>query len=212
MPAHRLAPEGLREHFASLSLWQPEVIQEPPLSDKLPVPASVLIGVVMRPTPTVLLTVRTAHLSTHSGQIALPGGRQDGEDADEIAAALREAHEEVGLDPVYVEVLGSLPLYVTGTGFKVTPVVALLDAAMRLSANPHEVAQIFEVPLAHVMNPANHFRHALEWSGVRREWSSMPYEDAEQKRFIWGVTAGILRNLYGFLSADLSPVQPSAQA
>ena len=212
VPAHRLAAEGLRQHFAFLSLWQPEVVQEPPLGVKPPVAASVLLGVVLRPTPTVLLTLRTTHLSTHSGQIALPGGRQDDEDADEVAAALREAHEEVGLDPTHVEVLGSLPVYVTGTGFKVTPVVALLDPAMRLIANPHEVAQVFEVPLAHVMNPANHFRHAMAWSGVRREWFSMPYEDAEQKRFIWGVTAGILRNLYGFLSADLSPAQASAQA
>ena len=212
VPAHRLAPEGLRQHFALLAAWQPELVREPPLSGKPPVAASVLLGVVMRAAPTVLLTLRTAHLSTHSGQIALPGGRQDEEDADEVAAALRESQEEVGLDPAHVEILGSLPLYVTGTGFKVTPVVALLDPSMRVSANPHEVAQVFEVPLAHVMNPANHYRHAMEWSGVRREWFSMPYEDAEQTRFIWGVTAGILRNLYCFLSADLRPAQASTQA
>ena len=212
VPAHRLAAEGLRQHFAFLSLWQPEVVQEPPLGVKPPVAASVLLGVVLRPTPTVLLTLRTTHLSTHSGQIALPGGRQDDEDADEVAAALREAHEEVGLDPTHVEVLGSLPVYVTGTGFKVTPVVALLDPAMRLIANPHEVAQVFEVPLAHVMNPANHCRHAVEWSGVRREWFSMPYEDTDQKRFIWGVTAGILRNLYCFLSTEPNQAEPSVES
>ena len=212
VPSHRLQPNGLRQHFTLLSAWQAEVIQEVPMGAKPPVAASVLLGVVMRPIPTVLLTLRSKHLSTHSGQIALPGGRQDDEDANAIAAALRESQEEVGLDPAHVEVLGSLPLYVTGTGFKVTPVVALLDPSMRLSANPHEVAQVFEVPLAHVMNPANHCRHAVEWSGGRREWFSMPYEDAEQKRFIWGVTAGILRNLYGFLSADLNPANPGPRA
>ena len=200
--AHRLDPTGLRQHFADPPVWQPEVSREPLLTSKPPVAASVLVGVVMRPLPTILLTLRTAHLSTHSGQIALPGGRQDPEDADAVAAALRESHEEVGLDPAHAEVLGELPIYVTGTGFKVTPVVALLDPAMRLSANPHEVAQVFEVPLAHVMDPANHCRHAVLWSGQRREWFSMPYQDGEQKRFIWGVTAGILRNLYCFLSTD----------
>jgi len=90
--------------------------------------------------------------------------------------------------------------------------VALLDPAMRLNANPHEVAQVFEVPLAHVMNPANHCRHAVEWSGVRREWFSMPYEDALQKRFIWGVTAGILRNLYCFLSTDSDQPESNAES
>ena len=90
--------------------------------------------------------------------------------------------------------------------------VALLDPAMRLSANPHEVAQVFEVPLAYVMNPANHCRHAVEWSGVRREWFSMPYEDTDQKRFIWGVTAGILRNLYCFLSTEPNQAEPSVES
>ena len=186
---------------------------EPPLNPlKPPVDASVLVGVVMRPQPSVLLTLRTAHLSTHSGQIAFPGGRLDEGDADAVAAALRESQEEVGLDPSHVEILGQLPLYLTGTGFRVTPVVALLDPTMRLTANPHEVAQVFEVPLAHVMNPANHCRHAVEWSGVRREWFSMPYEDAEQKRFIWGVTAGILRNLYCFLSTDHDQAESNAES
>ena len=182
VPLQRLAPLGLRQHFATPPVWQPDAMLEPPLNPlKPPVDASVLVGVVMRPQPSVLLTLRTAHLSTHSGQIAFPGGRLDEGDADAVAAALRESQEEVGLDPT-----------------------------MRLTANPHEVAQVFEVPLAHVMNPANHCRHAVEWSGVRREWFSMPYEDAEQKRFIWGVTAGILRNLYCFLSTD--PDQPESNA
>ena len=179
-------------------------MREPPLNPlKPPVDAAVLLGVVMRDVPSVLLTLRSSHLSTHSGQIAFPGGRLDPSDADAVAAALRESQEEVGLASMHIEVLGQLPVYLTGTGYKVTPVVALIDPAMRLIANPNEVAQVFEVPLAHVMNPANHCRHAVEWSGVRREWFSMPYEDSQQKRFIWGVTAGILRNLYCFLSTEL---------
>ena len=213
VPLQRLAPLGLRQHFAIPPVWQPDAMLEPPLNPlKPPVDAAVLVGVVMRPIPSVLLTLRTAHLSTHSGQIAFPGGRLDEGDADAVAAALRESQEEVGLDPSHVELLGQLPLYLTGTGYRVTPVVALLDPAMRLNANPHEVAQVFEVPLAHVMNPANHCRHAVEWSGVRREWFSMPYEDALQKRFIWGVTAGILRNLYCFLSTDSDQPESNAES
>ena len=213
VPVHRLVPLGLRQHFAMPPVWQPDAMLEPPLNPLKPlVDAAVLVGVVMRPQPSVLLTLRTAHLSTHSGQIAFPGGRLDEDDADAVAAALRESQEEVGLASSHVEVLGQLPLYLTGTGFKVTPVVALIDPAMRLTANPHEVAQVFEVPLAYVMNPANHCRHAVEWSGVRREWFSMPYEDADQKRFIWGVTAGILRNLYCFLSTDPDQAGSSAES
>jgi 8-oxo-dGTP pyrophosphatase MutT (NUDIX family) len=192
------------------------VVRESFTSDRPPAQAAVLVPIVMRGpqacSPTVLLTHRAAHMKTHSGQIAFPGGRLDEGDADAVAAALRESQEEVGLASSHVEVLGQLPLYLTGTGFKVTPVVALIDPAMRLTANPHEVAQVFEVPLAHVMNPANHCRHAVEWSGVRREWFSMPYEDADQKRFIWGVTAGILRNLYCFLSTDPDQAGSNAES
>ena len=158
-----------------------------------------LLGIVTRPEPTVLLTVRTAHLTSHSGQVALPGGRQDEQDADPIATALREAQEEVGLHPQFVSVLGCLPLYITGTGYKVTPVVGLIDPAMALTANSQEVADVFEVPLAFLMNPANHLRHAVEWNGVRREWLSMPYDKEKQQRLIWGATAGILKHLYQFL-------------
>jgi 8-oxo-dGTP pyrophosphatase MutT (NUDIX family) len=114
---------------------------------------------------------------------------------------LREAQEEVGLDPKHVEVLGTLNEYVTGTAFIVTPVVALIDPAHVIVANPHEVDEVFEVPLEFLMNPAHHRRHAFESQGVRREWFSMPYQDQGQERFIWGATAGMLRNLYRFLSA-----------
>ena len=196
----RLAPQALRAHFADPPPW-PTPTHEPPFSSRPPAPASVLLGIVMRQQPTVLLTQRTAHLSNHSGQIAFPGGRQDDQDADAVAAALREAEEEVGLLTRHVSVLGQLPLYVTGTGFKVTPVVALIDSEMQLKANPDEVAEVFEVPLLFLMNPAHHRRHAVVWEGVRREWFSMPYQEGATQRMIWGATAGILRNFYQVLQA-----------
>ena len=194
-----LTAEKLRQRFAESRPHTFATFREPQLHDNPPKPASVLLGIVMRQEPTVLLTLRTVHLSSHSGQVALPGGRQDAQDADEIATALREAQEEVGLHPKFVTILGCLPIYVTGTGYEVTPVVAMLDPFMHLTANPQEVAEVFEVPLAFLMNPANHFRHAMEWQGVRREWVSMPYEKEIPHRLIWGATAGILKHLYQFL-------------
>jgi 8-oxo-dGTP pyrophosphatase MutT (NUDIX family) len=197
-----LTAEKLRQRFAESRPQTLATFREPPLHDKPPKPASVLLGIVMREEPTVLLTLRTAHLSSHSGQVALPGGRQDAQDADEIATALREAQEEVGLHPKFVTILGCLPIYITGTGYQVTPVVALLDPFMQVTANPQEVAEVFEVPLAFLMNPANHYRHAMEWQGVRREWFSMPYEKEMHHRLIWGATAGILKHLYQFLQVS----------
>ena len=199
LSAADLTADELRRRFAAPLGQELPAFREPPWHDRPPKPASVLLGIVLREEPTVLLTLRTAHLSSHSGQVALPGGRQDAQDADEIAAALREAQEEVGLHPHYVSVLGCLPVYVTGTGYKVTPVVALLDPAMQLNANPQEVAEVFEVPLEFLMNPANHRRHAVEWKGIKREWFSMPYEKEMHQRLIWGATAGILKHLYQFL-------------
>ena len=114
---------------------------------------------------------------------------------------MREAQEEVGLDPAHVEVLGTLSEYVTGSAFIVTPVVGLVDPAHTITPNPHEVDQVFEVPLAYLMNPAHHRRHAFEAEGLRREWFSMPYLDEGVERYIWGATAGMLRNFYRFLSA-----------
>lgn len=140
-------------------------------------------------------------VSSHSGQVAFPGGKADPEDADAVATALREAQEEIGLDPSRVEVIGSMPTYTTGSAYVVTPVVALVQPGMALQPSPDEVADVFEVPLQYLMNPAHHRHHVMEWEGARREWLSMPYQDGVQQRFIWGATAGMLRNLYQFLQA-----------
>lgn len=177
------------------------MVSETKFSDRQPTAAAVLIPIVLRDVPTVLLTQRTQHLSSHSGQIAFPGGKSDPEDADASSTALREAQEEVGLNPHYVEVLGSLPIYTTGSAFLVTPVVGLVRPGFDLSPNSNEVADVFEVPLHFLMNPANHRLHALEWAGARRQWLSIPYWDGETERFIWGATAGMLRNFYRFLLA-----------
>jgi 8-oxo-dGTP pyrophosphatase MutT (NUDIX family) len=203
--AERLTAQALRARFASPPDWSPEVLAEKRFSDRKIAHASVLIPIVQGTQPTVLLTERTHHLSTHSGQIAFPGGKVDEDDEDAAATALREAQEEVGLAPQYVEVLGHLPVYTTGSAFIITPVVALVHPGFTLTPNPHEVADVFEVPLAYLMDPARHQRHALEWELQRREWFSMPYKDEEApdqpERFIWGATAGMLRNFYRFLIA-----------
>jgi 8-oxo-dGTP pyrophosphatase MutT (NUDIX family) len=166
-----------------------------------PALASVLVPIVMRDQPTVLLTERTTHLSTHSGQVAFPGGKRDASDTDDAHTALREAHEEIGLEPQWIEVIGQMPTYTTGSQFIITPVVALVDPGHRLKLNAFEVADAFEVPLAFLMNPAHHRRHAVDFGGIRREWFSMPYMDGAIERFVWGATAAMLRNFYRFLSA-----------
>jgi 8-oxo-dGTP pyrophosphatase MutT (NUDIX family) len=199
--ARALTPDALRARFASPPGWEPELRSEPRFADRAPAQASVLIGIVTRDVPTILLTERTTHLSTHSGQVAFPGGKRDDTDRDATHTALREAHEEIGLDAAHVEVLGQLPTYTTGTRFIVTPVIALVDPSHRIEPNPHEVADVFEVPLAFLMNPAHHRRHQIEAEGFTREWFSMPYMDGNTQRFVWGATAGMLRNLYRFLAA-----------
>ncbi len=194
-------PDALRRRFAAPPLWTPEIRREPKFADRAPAQAAVLVPIVLHERPTVLLTERTAHLSTHSGQVAFPGGRTDPGDADAAATALREAHEEVGLQPGAVEVLGQLSTYVTGTSFIVTPVVGLVQPGAPLHPNPHEVADVFEVPLDYLLDPSHHQRHLLQWQGHQREWFAMPWQDGDKTRFIWGATAGMLRNLYRFLLA-----------
>ena len=204
-----LTPSALRERFAKPPVWTAEHSVEKKFADREPAAAAVLVPLVMRDELTLLLTLRTANLSTHSGQIAFPGGRTDEGDEDAVDTALREAEEEIGLPRDHVEVLGTLPIYVTGTAYIITPVVALVKPGFELRPNPGEVADVFEVPLGYLMNPANHRRHELEFDGVTRQWLSMPYLERRTgpaggpsvERYIWGATAGMLRNLYRFLSA-----------
>jgi 8-oxo-dGTP pyrophosphatase MutT (NUDIX family) len=155
-------------------------------------PAAVLIPIVARPELTVLLTQRTEALRRHAGQIAFPGGRMEPTDRDPIATALREAQEEIGLDPSFVEPLGYLDAYRTGTGFRIFPVVSLVREGFTLALDAREVADTFEVPLAFLMDEANHRTEARTWLGVERRFYAMPFED----RYIWGATAGIMKNMH----------------
>jgi 8-oxo-dGTP pyrophosphatase MutT (NUDIX family) len=155
-------------------------------------PAAVLIAVVDHPEPTVLLTQRSAHLNDHAGQISFPGGKIDATDASPLDAALREAWEEIGLDRDFIDPIGYLDLYGTAFGFRILPTVARVRPGFRLRINEAEVDDAFEVPLAFLMNPANHQMHSKEFRGIERWYYAMPYEE----RYIWGATAGILRVLY----------------
>ena len=159
----------------------------------VPRAAAVLVGIVTHhPVPTVLLTTRLASLRQHSGQVAFPGGKIDPTDASPLAAALREAEEEVGLSRSGVEPLGYLDPYLTGTGFMVLPSVCLIRPPLRLRVNPAEVADAFEVPLPFLMDPANHRREARQVKGRARHFYAMTHGE----RVVWGATAGMLRNLY----------------
>nr|WP_244293016.1 CoA pyrophosphatase [Stappia sp. TSB10P1A] len=155
--------------------------------------AAVLIPVVDRPAgASVILTQRTDHLTSHAGQISLPGGKIDPEDEGPVSAALREAREEIGLSPRAVQPVGVLPTYLTGSGYRVAPVIGLVSPRARIVANPDEVADVFEVPLRFLMDDANHRRQSRIFAGKPRYFYAMPYGE----RYIWGVTAGILRLLY----------------
>jgi 8-oxo-dGTP pyrophosphatase MutT (NUDIX family) len=148
-------------------------------------PAAVLIPVIDRNEPTVLLT-------SHAGQVAFPGGKIDPQDESPVAAAMREAKEEIGLAPTLIEPLGYLDLYLTFSGFRILPTVARVKPDFMLMLNPREVTETFEVPLAFLMTPANHQRRSRDWKGIAREYYAIPFGD----RYIWGITAGIVRNLY----------------
>lgn len=201
VPAERLTAQGLRRQFLQPPVWAPESRPEPRVVQHQPRCAAVLVPVVMRAVLTVLLTQRTHQLASHAGEIAFPGGKVDDADAGVVQAALREAEEEIGLEQTRVDVLGCLPEYLTGTAYRVTPVVGLIDPGFVAVPNPSEVAEVFEVPLSFLMDPANHQRHATTLQGQHYEWYSMPYAQGGQERYIWGATAGMLRNFYHFLRA-----------
>ena len=155
-------------------------------------PAAVLVPVVDHSAPTVLLTQRAQHLPDHAGQISFPGGKIDESDADPCASALREAEEEIGLDRSHVEPLGYLDLYLTTLGYRIVPVIARVKPGFTLKLNTREVDNTFEVPLAFLMDQANVQRHSRDWQGMTRHYYAITFGE----RYIWGVTAGILRNLY----------------
>ena len=160
-------------------------------------PAAVLIGLVARAGgPTVLLTKRTDHLKDHAGQICFPGGRIEPEDASVEAAALREAEEEIGLDPAKVDVIRRLSPYDTTTGFRIHPVVGWIEPPFDIKLDDFEVAEVFELPLAFILDTANHQRQSHLRGNQRRSYYVLPYEG----RFIWGATAGMLVNFSRLLS------------
>ncbi|MES2742157.1 MAG: CoA pyrophosphatase [Pseudomonadota bacterium] len=196
LPAERLSAHWLRQRFAAPPDWLAEAGEREPFAPA--VAASVLLPLVRREGGlTLLLTRRTDHLQHHPGQISFPGGRAEARDGSPVETALRETEEEVGLDRRHIDVLGVLPPYATNTGYLVTPVVALITPPFTLRADPDEVAEIFEVPLAFLMDGMNHQRLSADLPDGRRSFYAMPY----QRFYIWGATAGMLRNLFHFLRA-----------
>ncbi len=202
VPREMLSADALRARFARPPAWRPEPAEA--WLTRFPGPetglrlASVLVPLIMRPDGLqVMLTQRTAHLHDHAGQVSFPGGRVEKTDASVMDAALREAEEETGLPRNLVEITGQLPDYLTSTGFCIVPVVGLVQPGFVPVPDPFEVAEVFEVPLAFLMDPANHRVHSvtLPHNG-RHSYYSMPW----QQYFVWGATAGMLRDLYHFLS------------
>ena len=192
-------PEALRARLIQIAgepLVPPVVYGEEIIGalEKPPVPAAVLVPVILGARPSILLTKRTSHLTKHAGQVSFPGGRIDPEDADPEAAALREAEEEVGLDPARVELIGRMADYVTGTGYRITPVLGLLPPGLTYRPSPDEVEFVFELPISVVLDPHAPRREMREASGRFREFWVWPHE-----HFIWGATAAILVHLAGKL-------------
>lgn len=200
-----LTPAAIRQRFADAPIWQPEQTDEhrQALAAHDFRDAAVLITLVQREAGLhVLFTRRTAHLTHHAGQISFPGGRTDVEDHSPVATALREAQEEIGLAAAMVEIIGQLPSYHTITGYRITPVVGLVVELPTLTPERNEVDEIFEVPLAFLMDASRHQRRSLAISVAgqpesKRFFYAIPY----QNYFIWGATAGMLRNLFHFLRA-----------
>ena len=209
MPTTLSAEEFFQRARARLDLQAPPGIDDPavipkrgdhdadPVMEKIatvrPIrPAAVLVPIVDHPEPTVLLTQRAQHLPNHPGQISFPGGKIEKSDASPLAAALRETEEEVGLDRSKVEPIGYLDLYMTTLGYRIVPAVARVAPGFSLKLNTAEVDDTFEVPLAFLMDQANIARHARDWQGITRHYYAITFGE----RYIWGVTAGILRNLH----------------
>lgn len=195
----QISESWLRERFAARRYVAPIATGDGHLfhEDRAIRPAAVLVPVVNRSDDlTVLFTRRTAHLHDHAGQISFPGGRAEPGDASPGETALRETLEEIGLEPERVEILGHLPEYTTVTGYRVTPVVGLLTPPLELRLYDFEVAEAFEVPLTFLLDPANHQRNLLIHEGRERHYYAMPYGP----HYIWGATAGMLMNLYAYLT------------
>jgi 8-oxo-dGTP pyrophosphatase MutT (NUDIX family) len=200
LPAERLEVAWLRERLAHPPSWEPELPDD--MRQRFPTlrRAAVLVPLVRRPDGlTVLLTQRTEHLSNHAGQVSFPGGRAEEVDSSPIETALRETEEEIGLTRRHVEIIGVLPDHVTASAYIVTPVVGLVTPPFDLTAESNEVADIFEVPLRFLMDGMNHqiMSFDLPDGAGRRSFYAMPYE----RFFIWGATAGMLRNLFHLLRA-----------
>lgn len=214
VPADALSASSIRSwceqarQDPSFPYWQPEVLADrrnrlrdiPNLS-----PAAVLIAVCPEACE-LILTRRPLHLKDHPGQISFPGGRVEATDASAVAAACREAYEEIGLDVALIEPLITLPEYITVTGFRVTPVVSVLSEGYHLTPHPDEVAEILQVPLPFLMNPQNHELRQVKLESEVIEFFAMPYRD----QFIWGATAAMIRNLYHFLFAAWNQSRPKA--
>jgi 8-oxo-dGTP pyrophosphatase MutT (NUDIX family) len=204
----RLTAEAVRRRFQTAGPWTAALKADEragPVASGAAVPAAVLIALLHRQDGldgnglNVLLTHRALHLPTHAGQVSFPGGRIDDGDRGPVDAALREAEEEIGLPAGRIEVLGTLPTYLTITHFEVTPVVGLVAAPVALQLARDEVQDAFEVPLSFLMDPANHQRRMVQTAEPPRFVYAMPFQDGARERFIWGVTAAILRNFYDFL-------------
>lgn len=203
VPPERLRPDWLKAHLMDQPAWQPEQSQDLRLVDRAPRHAAVLVPIVARAEPTILLTQRAAHLRHHPGQISFPGGATEPTDASPVATALREAQEEIGLDPGQVQVLGTMPLYTTATQFQVRPVLGWVTPDADLRWDPGEVESAFEVPLSFLMDPRHHERREGQHEGLTRGFFAMPWQEpGGQERFIWGATAAMLRNLYRLLLAS----------
>jgi 8-oxo-dGTP pyrophosphatase MutT (NUDIX family) len=197
---HDLGEEWLRSRFAQPRTFAPVAAGDGLLFREAEAlrPAAVLVPVIDRDNQlTVLFTRRTDHLYDHAGQISFPGGRAEPHEESAVQTALRETEEEIGLAAGRVEVLGSLSEYVTVTGYRVTPVVGLVRPPLELKPDDFEVAEIFEVPLRFLLDPANHQRNSVVHLGRQRHYYALPYE----QYYIWGATAGMVMNFYSFLTA-----------